>query len=181
MGSSARSRLGPPDDRTADGDQLALAHGQFAGRLLDRFTEAQPAQQLADMAGDLLVVGAGEPQRQGHVLERAEMVEQAEILEHHADAPLQAAGLGPVELGGVAAEEVKVAAADRLGQRQDTQERGLAGTAGADEEVEAAGRQSQPDVVQHLGTVAVAHRDVVQLQDGGAVRVQWPRPSCVAC
>ena len=75
----------------------------------------------------------------------------------------------------------EAAARDRLGQGQDAQERGLAGAAGADEEVEAAGGQAQPDVVQHLGTVAVAHRDVLQLQDGGAVRVQGPRPGCVAC
>ena len=133
------------------------------------------------MPGDLLVVGAGEPQGQGDVLERAEMVEQAEILEHHADAALQAAGLGAVELRRIAAEDHDPATRDRLGQGQDTQQRGLAGAARAHEEVEAAGGEAQPDVAQHLGTVAVAHRDVLQLHDGGAVRVQGPRRGCVAC
>ena len=110
------------------------------------------------------------------------MVEQAEILEHDADAALQAAGLGAVELRRVAAENHDPATRDRLGQGQDAQQRGLAGDARPHEEVEAAGGKAQPDVAQHLGTVAVAHRDVLKLHETARARRRANcRPSCVAC
>ena len=57
------------------------------------------------MAGDLLVAGAAQPQRQGQIVERAHMVEQAEILEHDADAAPQERALGPIELRDIAAEQ----------------------------------------------------------------------------
>ena len=59
------------------------------------------------MLGDLRVRTAGEAQGQGHIVECRQMIQQAEILEDHADPPLQCADLGTLEPSDFAAEQMK--------------------------------------------------------------------------
>ena len=77
------------DDRAGDGDALLLAAGQRGRLRVDMAGQSDPAQQFADIGAYLAFRPAGDAQRQGHVVERGKMRQQAEILKHHADSPAQ--------------------------------------------------------------------------------------------
>ena len=84
------------------------------------------------------------------------MVEQAELLEHHADAATQRRHGILVEARDVAAEEADHAARRLEGEQDQLQQRGLAGTGGAGEKLEALRLDAEGDVAQRLRTHPVA-------------------------
>ncbi len=104
------------------------------------------------------------------------MVEQAEFLEHDADmaAHLQQGIL--VERGGILAEQGDAAAGRLQRQQQQAQQRGLARTGGAGEEVECAGFDPECEIAQDLWALAIAQADIGELDH----RVIRSEISCIA-
>ena len=104
------------------------------------------------MAGDLLVAAPPEPQRQRQIVERAQMVEQAEILEHHADTPAQELRSRPGRAGRrrgrTALIRPRMAAWVRLSRRRSEV---LPAPLGPIRKWKLPAGELQLDVVQHLG------------------------------
>jgi hypothetical protein len=91
------------------------------------------------------------------------MIEKAEFLEHHAHAPPEAGELVLGDLGDILPEEGDQAAR-RLDREQDQpQERGLAGSRGAGEELEGIGLDGKGQVAQDLGPHAVTHAHILEM------------------
>ena len=111
---------------------------------------------------DACLVDARDTQRQGDVVERRQVFDQAEILEHDADAPAQHGELIARQVRHVLVEEMQAAGGRPLGAIDEAQKRRLAGAARAGEIVERARVKPQGDVAQHLRSRAVAHRDILE-------------------
>ena len=138
------------DDGAGDGRALLLAARQHRREGVHAIAQPDPLQQVGHV---LLVVGdalAGDAQRHGHVLPGRHVIEQAEVLEHDADAAAQLGALGGVYAADVLAQHVNLPAGRRHRHEQQAQQRGLAGARGAGEEVERARPQVKGDVAQHL-------------------------------
>ena len=166
----------PRDHRPRHRHELALAHRELRRFGLDQVGEAEPAQHLRDVARDLLLRGARDPQRQRHVVERAQVLKQPEVLEHDPDPAPDAGQRRAVQPGDIAPEQRYGPARRRVRQAHQAQERGLARSARADQKVKAAAREREIDVPQHLVTGAVTHPDRLQPQDGRAILVHRSTP-----
>ena len=128
----------PADHRAGDGDALLLAAGQRGRKGVNLVGEPDPGEQLGDVLVDLVLALATDLQRQRDVLERGQMVEQAEILEHHADSPAHEGGLAARERRHVAPEQRGAAAARPARQVHQLEQRGLAGAARPGQEMKRA-------------------------------------------
>src|SRR4029078_12202539 len=118
--------------------------------------QPDPMQQLGDLAAIACLAAALYPQRDRNVLERRHVVEQAEILEHDADAPSQPREAILVEGGDVLIKHADQAARRPKRQEHQTQERGLAGAGRAGQELERVRLDAKAEVAQHFGAEPVA-------------------------
>ena len=123
-----------------------------AGRDAGLPGQPDPAQHLADVGADLALRAAGDAQRQRDVVECRQMRQQAEILEHHADAAAQPRQQRGVRRSHVGAEDRQPAAGRADGEVHQAQQAGLAGAGRAEQPAERAVRQREAEIVQHLGT-----------------------------
>src|SRR5688500_3847514 len=98
------------------------------------------------------------------------MVEQSNVLEHHADPSAERAEIIAAQARDIAPEQGELALRRPLQQAEQTQERGLAGPRGAHQEDEVAARQGEVEVVQDLRAVTVAQGNIVEPEHGAA---QW--------
>ena len=80
-----QQQAGARDDGAGDGDALLLPAGEGRGQGVEVILEADPGQQLRHMALDVGFAHAGDAQRQRDIVHGGQMLDQAEILEHHAD------------------------------------------------------------------------------------------------
>ena len=90
------------------------------------------------------------------------MVQQAEILEDHADLAAQRGHLGPAERADILPQDRQKAARRAQAQMHHVQEGGLAGAAGAGQEMKAAGLDRDTDVLQYLGADAIPESDIIK-------------------
>lgn len=88
----------PADDGTGNADHLALAHREAGGKVFQLVPEAEPAQHVGHELDRLALVGTVDAQRQRHVVEGRQVLEQLEILKHHTDALAKASKLITVDL-----------------------------------------------------------------------------------
>jgi hypothetical protein len=95
------------------------------------------------------------------------MREQAEILEHHADAATEARQARAAELHDILAEQPDAAARRTLGQIEHLEQRRLARTGRAGEEIKSPLREAEAQVRQRLGAGAVSQADILELHDAG--------------
>ena len=150
--------------------------------------EADPVQHLLHRCAELRVRHAGDAQRQRDVVERGKVRHQPEILEHHADPPPEA-GQARARQG----DDVRIEQADRtparpLGEVEQLEQRGLARTGCAGEEIEGAFVQREAQVRERLGARPIAQPDILELDNRGhrgAVFPRWwgailPRPLIAA-
>ena len=144
VGSSASSRLGRPTTARPTATSCRWPIDSSGGFF--SITSPSPSQASRSETWLEICSSAAPPsrKRQRHIVERGQVVEQAEILEHHADPRCAAA----CSARGRAARHRARTAMNRprdggCGQAEQPQQRALAGTAGADEEMEAAGGQPQ--------------------------------------
>ncbi len=82
-------KIGPRHHGARDGDALLFAAGQGRRIGAHAIAEPHPGEQLLHVAGIVVAATSRQPKRQGDIVEGGEMIEQAKILEHHADAPAQ--------------------------------------------------------------------------------------------
>ena len=85
----AQHDLGVVRQRAGDGDALLLAAGKLAGIAVGKVPQAH---QLQELAGARLALGAfltAQLQREGDVRQHGALLEQAEVLEDHADLAAQ--------------------------------------------------------------------------------------------
>jgi hypothetical protein len=99
-------------------------------------------------------------QRQRHVVEGGQMVNQPDVLKHHADAPAHRCEAIATEQRGVVAEHDKPAGRRHAQEPEQAEQRGLAGAARSHDEHELAPLEGQIDFAQDLRPRAIAHRDV---------------------
>ena len=145
-----QQQVGPADHRARDRHPLLLAAGQFRRPRARLLRQPHPAQHLAHVGADLAFRPAGDAQRQRHVVERRQVRQQAEVLEHHADAPAQPRqqpALGGLDVG---AEQRQPAAGRPDRQVHQPQQAGLAGARRPEQPAERAVRQHEAEIVQHL-------------------------------
>ncbi len=99
------------------------------------------------------------------------MGDEAEILEHRADAAAKAGQAGARQGDHVRAEHADHPARGPLREVEQAQHAGLAGAAGPGEEIETAGIEREGDVAQHLAIGAITQPDIVELDDACGVLV----------
>ena len=87
VGSSSRSSRGSRDQGACECDALGLASREFSGRGVVRAGQAVRARRGARLprARAVSFGRAARPQRERHVLDRRQMREQPQVLEHDAD------------------------------------------------------------------------------------------------
>ena len=105
------------------------------------------------------------------------MVEQAEILQHDADALAQVGELVLAEQRDVVAEQVDQAARRPQRQEQQPQQRGLAGAGRAGEELERMRRDLEVEVAQNLRAEPVTQSDIFE-PDQAQLRSMWGATGC---
>ncbi|MCY1347549.1 hypothetical protein D9M69_336600 [compost metagenome] len=130
-----------------DGHPLLFAAGQLARRMAEARAEADPLQQAGGtLAG---IAAALQFERQHDVLQRIEVVEQLEGLEHEAD--VLGAHLGAlvlVEVAEVVADQRDRAVAGQVEAGEQTEQGRLAGTGSADDGQAVAAAQVEGQVVE---------------------------------
>ena len=90
------------------------------------------------------------------------MIEQAEILQHDADALAQVGDLLLAEQRDVLAEQIDEAAGRPQRQEQQAQQRRLAGAGRAGQELEGMGGDQESEVAQNLRTESVTQADIFE-------------------
>src|SRR5690606_20519560 len=117
--------------------------------------------------------------RQRHVVERGQVRDEPEILEHDADPAAKGGQRLAWERDHVGPEHPDDPARRPLREIEQLEQRGLAGAARAGEEVEAPRIERERDVAQHLALGAVAQADVIELYDRPLPPAHgWPRGRC---
>ena len=150
------------DHRARDRNALLLSARERRGTRLQVIGEADPGQELGHVLGDLRLRDAGDAERQRHVVEGREMLDQPEILEDDADPPPERRHLSPRRGRDLAAEERDQAARGTLGEIDQLQQARFAGAAGAGEEVEGAGLEMERDIAEYFRPRAVSHPDILE-------------------
>ena len=136
-----------------------------------RSPKPDPAQELDHLGPIARLLLALHAQGQGDVLVGGQVVEEAEILEHHAHAAADAREVILGDARHVLAEK-RDQAAGRLHREQDeAKQRRLAGAGGAGEELEGIGLDREGQVAQDLGTHAVAHAHILEMHGRGRALV----------
>src|SRR5581483_8043393 len=125
-------RLGHHRAGNADALLLAAGQGQRVGLLLAE--QAHRVERGADAAADVVAAVAADQQRQGDVVEHAALVEQARVLEDHADLAAERRNLAALHLRGIAPLDDHLAARRPRQQGGQAQQGALAGAGGAGEE-----------------------------------------------
>src|SRR5215510_4168770 len=120
-----RDVVGGADDRARDRGALLLAARQDRRQRPHAVAEPDPVQQLGDLVAVAVLAAAQDAQRQSHVLERRHVVEQAEILEHDADAAAQGGQRVLAQAADVMTEQADEAAAGLERDEQQAQQRTL--------------------------------------------------------
>ena len=155
-------KLGPRDHRAGDGEALLLAARQGRRADLKRIGQANPFEQLADLCGNLGLGETGNAQGQGDIIKRVEMIEQAEILKHHADLSAQGGKLMARHCGGVAIQQGDQAPRRPMGEIQQPEQGRLAGAARPGQKMKRSGVEREVYIAQDFGAVAVAHADILE-------------------
>ncbi len=121
-------QVGPGDHGARDGDALLLAARKRVGRRVHPVAKPDPGEKLLHILGILTLFPARQLERHGHIVEGREMVEQAEILEHHPDPPPDGGEIGAPGGRQIAAEKGNQAPGGGLGQKDQLEQRCLART-----------------------------------------------------
>src|SRR5207237_1390600 len=135
-----------------------------------------PGEHLPNRPFDFLVAGTANAQRERDVVERRQVADQAEILEHHSDPPAERWKRVARRLAQLLAEQLDPPPRRPLGKVEQLQKRRLASTRRAGEEVEGAGAQAEIEVAEHFGTGAVAQANTVEF--GDCCHFVSPRARC---
>mmetsp|Transcript_5849 Transcript_5849/g.22958 ORF Transcript_5849/g.22958 Transcript_5849/m.22958 type:complete len:216 (-) Transcript_5849:50-697(-) len=159
-------QFGLAHQRAAQGQHLALAAGQRAGRLRAALLQAREAgvDALQPVAPALVAPRLGPPAAEQQVVFDAHRAEQLALLGHQGQARHHA--LFQRQAGDVLAGEAQGRAARRDQAHQRAEQRALAGAVGADDRDDAVLGHRKAQAVQHLGA-AIAGVQVDHLEERG--------------
>ena len=160
-------QVGPVDHRAGDGDALLLPARQRRRARAGAVGKPDPVEHLAHRAFDVLLAGAGDAQRKRDIVERRQMADQAEILEHDPDAAAKLRQCIARRVAELFAEQADPAPRRPLRQIEQLEQRGFARARRAGEEIEAPAGQPELEVAQDLGARAKAQADAVEFGDFG--------------
>jgi hypothetical protein len=166
-------QIGLDNERTGDGGALLLTTGHDGWEGMDVIAEADPLQQFHHLGAVGGLLAALHKQRQRDVLICRQMIEQAEFLEHHADAPAHGADLILGQGRGFAAEQGDEAAGRGQRHHHQAQQRGLSRTGGAGQELERLRLYGEGNVLQRFRPHAVAQPDILE-SDQNALLLCYP-------
>ena len=158
-------QFGAGDDRAGDGDALLLAARQRRRARAGAVGEPDPGEHLAHRALDLVLAMPGDAQRQRDIVERRQMADEAEILEHHADAAAEGGQQVARGVGQFLAEQADPAARRALREVEQFEQRGLARARRAGEEIELPRAKPEVEIAQHFAARAVAQANAVKFDD----------------
>ena len=127
VGSSASNNCGREITARAIARALLFAAGKNRRQRIHPLAEADPFQEVDHLAAVAGFFAAHDAERQRDVLVGRHVVEQAKILQHDADALAQVRDLILAEQRDVLAEQIDQAARRPQRQKQQPQQRGLAG------------------------------------------------------
>src|SRR4051794_25233257 len=157
-----QQQLRPRDHGARDRRALLLAPGQDRRQRIHALAEPDPFQEVDDLLAVARFAAAHDAERQRDVLIGGHVVEQAEILEHDADALAQVCDLVLAKLRDVVTEQIDEAARRAMREEQQAQQRGLAGAGRAGEKLERMRRDLEVEVAQDLGPQAVTQSDIFE-------------------
>jgi hypothetical protein len=155
------------DDRAAHRDALALPAGEVGRLAVEVLGEVEDPRRLLDLALDLLLRDLRELQREAHVVAHGHVRIERVVLEDHRDVAV--AGREVVD---DAVADQQLALGDVLQPRDHPQRGRLPAARRADEDHELAVLDLEVHVLDGLGAVRVALRDVVELDVG-----HWDPPN----
>ena len=141
-----QDQVRPAHNRPGDGQALLLAAGQGCGHGVQLLAQTHPAHQLGHVQTVIGRLASGDTQRQGHVVEGAQMVEQAELLEYDPDPSAQRRQHSALRGGQILAEQADQAARGTFGHIDQFQQRALARAGRTGQEVKGSGRQREGNV-----------------------------------
>ncbi len=158
-------QVGAADHRPGNRDALLLSARQLGRKCVLAFAQLDPVEHVSHGVGQFALGNPGHTQRQGHVVVSREMGNQAEVLEDDTQPPAQ--GWQPFARQGnrIGPEHADHSARGALGQIEQLEQRGLASTAGASQEIEAAREEREGNVAQHLVFRAIAQPDIIELNN----------------
>ena len=159
-------QVGPRHHGAGDGDALLLAAGQGGRAGLHPVAQPHPGQQFPHVMGVFAVAPSRQPEGQRHIVVGRKMIQQPEILEHHADAAAKRRQIAAARGGKFLPEQGDEPPGRRLGQIDQLQKRGLARAGQAGQEGEGAAFQLESDIAQHFGPGAVPHADIFKANHG---------------
>src|SRR3979411_1692496 len=140
----------PRNHRACDRRALLLAAGQDRRQRIHSLAETDPFQQIDDLLAIARFLAAHHPERQRHVFVSGHVIEQAKVLQHDADPLAQIGDLILAEQRDVMTEQIDQAAGRPQRQKQQPQQRGLAGAGRSGQELEGMGGDQETKVAQNL-------------------------------
>ena len=161
----SHQHVGPSDYRASNRDTLLLAARKSGGPRIGPLREPDPFQHVGNRRLQICFAHAGNAQGQGDIVEGGQMVDQAEVLEHHAHAPAIGGQTIARQRDHIGAEHPDRPARGTLGEIEQLEQRRLAGPAGSCEKIETAWKQSERYVGQHFAIGTVTQADIVELHD----------------
>src|SRR5262245_33623433 len=149
------------DDGPSDGGALLFSARQYGRKGMHAIAQSNPLQKIGHV---LLVVRnalAGDTQRKGNVLPGAEVIEQPEILEDNADPAPELRPPRRRDTTDILPQHVDLPLRRLHGHEQETQQRRLAGSGRARQEMERARTQMEARIPQHMVASLVFDADAV--------------------
>ncbi len=158
-------KLGPADDGARDRDALLLSARKGRGPRFHLVLEADPGEQLGDVAAHFRSAHSGDAQRQRDVVERGKVRKQLEFLEHDPHLAAQRRQGRARERRDVAPEQGDDPPGRLQRQVEELEQRGFARAAFPGQEVERTLGEREGHVLQDFGPESVTESRVLEAND----------------
>ena len=167
--------LRPADHRTGNGHALLLSAGQGMRQGIEMTGQADPFEQFRHIFADRRFASPRDAQRQRDIIQRAQMLDQPEILKHDADTPAQRRDAVPADAGRVLAEQGQPAARRLQAEIHQLQQARFSSSTGPGDKLERALLDRETDIAEDRRAPGIAELHLVKL-DHGAARLPLPTP-----
>jgi hypothetical protein len=167
-----QQQLRPRNHRACDCRALLFAAGQDRRQRIHSLAETDPFQEVDDLLAIARFLAAHHPERQRHVFVSRHVIEQAKILQDDTDALAQIGDLILAEQRDVMAEQIDQPAGRPQREKQQPQQRGLAGAGRTGEELEGVWGNQETEVAQNLRAEPVTQTDIFE-PNQAQLRSMW--------
>ena len=159
-----------PDDGARNCHALLLPTRQARWLRIDMVAQTDPFEKFGDVFANLQVFDTGNAQGQGHIFKGAKVIDQAEILKHHADSSPDRGQFIARNADIVAAKNIYFAPSLTQCQIQKTHQGRFAGTRRAGQKMKAAALEAKVQVAQNFRSGFVPDSDVPETDNFGQNR-----------